>query len=75
MMNLSPGDPRVLCQVEVHLVGAHVCLTFGKPGERIRPVWVSWLPAECPHLAMCGQLFGRHFRVNVPLWPRSPDPE
>jgi hypothetical protein len=54
-------------QIEVHLVGAHVCLTHWERKEGRSVVWVTWLPAELPHVAVCGVLHGKRFRVRVPL--------
>ena len=63
---------EVRAQIEVHLVGAHVCLTHRAKGSKLQRVWVTWLPRETPHVGVCGVLFGKCFRLNVALWPRPP---
>ena len=64
------ADPRVDWQLELHVVGAHVCLTkFDR--NKVSSVWVTWLPLELPHVAVCGVLHGKRFRYRWPLWKNN----
>ena len=61
-------EDDICWQIEAHVVGAHVCLTRWVRGSGRSVVWVTWLPLELPHVAICGVLRGKRFRVHVPLW-------
>lgn len=64
------SEKDIRWQLEVHVIGAHVCLTSFEKGRkgRFSSVWVTWLPVELPHVAICGVLYGKEFRVRLPLW-------
>jgi hypothetical protein len=64
------ADARVDWQLELHVVGAHLCLTHLDQKEKKgrSSVWVTWLPLELPHAAICGVLQGKRFRLHLPLW-------
>jgi hypothetical protein len=62
------ADARVDWQLEMHVVGAHVCLTRMNGGKGRSSVWVTWLPLELPHVSICGVLQGKRFRYRWPLW-------
>ena len=65
------SEVRIRRQVELHLVGAHLCLTQWIPGHRAPRWWVAWLGHEPPHVCIRGVLWGREFRVRAALWPAA----